>query len=160
MVGVDVLRIRDLARQTVDVLALPPAGSERLTEEFIRELLPGWPDEWLHFERERRDQMRLYDLEGLAQRLLTAQQYLPALQAVLAATAIDPIRETAQRIVIHLAEGNVASAVRCYQEYEAYLQQELRVSPSPQMTDLLQGLPCLQRRHSQRRGDAGTTVRP
>lgn len=157
IVRVDVLRIRDSGRQTVDVLAPPPADSERLIEEFTRELLPGWSDEWLHSERERWDQMRLYALEGLAQRLLNAPQYLPALQAALAATAIDPIRETAHRIVIeiHLAEGNVASAVRCYQQYEAYLQHELRVSPSPQMTDLLQGLPCLQRhRHGEQRGAA------
>ncbi|MGW2426724.1 bacterial transcriptional activator domain-containing protein [Streptomyces sp. NPDC001709] len=96
--------------------------------------------------------MRLYALEGLAQRLLSAQRYLPALQAALAAAAIDPIRETAHRIIIeiHLAEGNLASAVRSYHHYEAYLQRELGVSPSPQMTDLLPGLPCLQRdRHRQ-----------
>ncbi|GGQ37545.1 hypothetical protein GCM10010233_64490 [Streptomyces pseudogriseolus] len=139
------LRSRDAARQIMDGPAPPPADSETLIEEFTRELLPGWPDEWLYSDRERWDQMRLYALESLAQRLLTAQQYLPALQAALAATAIDAIRETAQRTVIeiHLAEGNVANAVRCYQQYEAYLQRELGVSPSPQMTDLLEGLPCL-----------------
>ncbi|GGX36526.1 AfsR/SARP family transcriptional regulator [Streptomyces lomondensis] len=147
VVRVDMLRIRDSAWQIVDGLAPPPSDGETLTDEFTRELLPGWPDEWLHVDRERWDQIRLYALEGLAQRLLTAKQYLPALQAALAATAIDPIRETAHRIVIeiHLAEGNVASAVQCYKQYEAYLQRELRVSPSPQMTDLLQGLPCLER---------------
>ncbi|WP_406368432.1 bacterial transcriptional activator domain-containing protein [Streptomyces sp. NBC_00647] len=124
-----------------------PTDSETLIEAFTRELLPGWPDEWMQSDRERWDQMRLYSLEGLAQQMLTAQQYLPALQAALAATAIDPIRETAHRIVIeiHLAEGNIASAVRCYHQYKAYLQRELKVSPSPQMADLLQGLPCLQR---------------
>ena len=147
VVRVDVLRKRDVARKIIDGPAPPPADSETLIDQFTRELLPGWPDEWLHPDRERWDQMRLYALEGLAQRLLTAQQYLPALQAALAATTIDPIRETAHRTVIeiHLAEGNVASAVRCYQQYGAYLQRELGVSPSPQMTDLLQGLPCLQR---------------
>ncbi|MDQ1051839.1 BTAD domain-containing putative transcriptional regulator [Streptomyces sp. V4I2] len=146
VVRVDVLRKRDSARQIVDGPAPPPADSETLIEQFTRELLPGWPDEWLHPDRERWDQIRLYALEGLAQRLLTAQQYLPALQAALAATAIDPIRETAHRTVIeiHLAEGNVASAVRCYQQYRAYLQRELGVSPSTLMTDLLQGQPCLQ----------------
>ncbi|MFM9633311.1 bacterial transcriptional activator domain-containing protein [Streptomyces galilaeus] len=69
----------------------------------------------------------------------------PRESARLAAAAIDPIRETAHRIIIeiHLSEGNVASAVRCYQHYEAYLQQELGVSPSPHMTDLLEGVPGL-----------------
>ncbi|MCC9711624.1 SARP family transcriptional regulator [Streptomyces sp. MNU76] len=152
VVRVDLLRIRDSARQIVDGQAALPSDSGTLIDEFTRELLPGWPDEWLHVDRERWDQMRLYALEGLAQRLLTAQQYLPARQAALAATAIDPFRETAHRIVIeiHLSEGNVASAVQCYRQYEAYLQRELRVSPSPQMTDLLRGLPSLQTdRHRQ-----------
>ncbi|MER6678052.1 BTAD domain-containing putative transcriptional regulator [Streptomyces sp. NPDC000983] len=146
VVRVDVLGRCDAARQIIDGPGLPPSEGEDLIAEFTRELLPGWPDEWLTSDRERWNQMRLYALESLAQQLLTARQYLPALQAALAATAIDPIRETAHRTVIevHLAEGNVASAVRCYQHYEAYLQQELRVSPSPQMTDLLQGLPYVQ----------------
>ncbi|WP_369395574.1 BTAD domain-containing putative transcriptional regulator (plasmid) [Streptomyces sp. CG1] len=146
-VRVDVLRIRDSARRIVDGLAPPSADSEALVEELTRELLPGWSDDWLHLDRERWNQMRLYALEGLAQRLLSAQRYLSALQAALAAAAIDPVRETAHRIIIeiHLSEGNQASAVRCYQHYDAYLQRELGVSPSPQLSDLLQGLPCLQR---------------
>ncbi|MER6288489.1 AfsR/SARP family transcriptional regulator [Streptomyces sviceus] len=153
VVQVDLLWIRDSARRITDGLAPSPADSEALIEELTRELLPGWTDEWLHVDRENWDQVRLYALEGLAQRLLTAQQYLPALRAALAATAIDPIRETAHRIVIeiHLAEGNVANAVRCYQQYKAYVQHELDVSPSPQMTDLLQGLPCMQRERQQPR---------
>ncbi|WP_406368958.1 BTAD domain-containing putative transcriptional regulator [Streptomyces sp. NBC_01546] len=142
LVQVDVLSIRDSAHQIVDKLAPPSADSETLINEFTRELLPGWPDEWLRLERERWKQVRLYALEGLAQRLLSVHRYLPALQAALAAAAIDPIRESAHRIVIqiHLSEGNVASAVRCYQHYEVYLRRELGVGPSPQMTDLLQGL--------------------
>ncbi|MFE5864822.1 bacterial transcriptional activator domain-containing protein [Streptomyces virginiae] len=145
LIRIDVQCIRDTARHILDGRAPSPADSEQLVEELTRELLPGWPDEWLRLDREHWDQIRLYALEGLAVRLLTARQYLPALQAALAATAIDPIRETPRRIVIeiYLAEGNVASAVRCYQHYETYLQHQLKVSPSAQMTDLLQGLPCL-----------------
>ncbi|WP_158697319.1 AfsR/SARP family transcriptional regulator [Streptomyces hokutonensis] len=107
-----------------------------------QELLPGWTDEWLELERERWNQVRLYTLESLAQRLLAAGHHLPALQAAIAAISIDPIRETARRIVIeiHLAEGNVASAVRLYQDYADFLLRELNVSPSPQMTSLLQDL--------------------
>ncbi|GAA5032654.1 hypothetical protein GCM10023335_75400 [Streptomyces siamensis] len=160
LVQVDVLQIRDSARQSVDTPTPLPTDSETLIEAFTRDLLPGWPDEWLQADRERWDQMRLYSLEGLAQQMLTAQQYLHALQAALAATAIDPIRETAHRIVIeiHIAEGNVANAVQCYHQYKAYLQRELKVSPSPQMTDLLQGLPCLQ--HDQYRQHSAPTQAP
>ncbi|MGW1987785.1 AfsR/SARP family transcriptional regulator [Streptomyces collinus] len=161
-VRVDVLEIRGSARQIVDGLAPPATDCETHIEELTRELLPGWSDEWLHLDRERWDQMRLYALEGLAQRLLAAQHYLPALQAALAATTIDPFRETAHRTVIdiHLAEGNVASAVRCYQDYEAYLQRELGVSPSRQMTDLLQELPRppLDRRRQQSNMPTNTPV--
>ncbi|MEU2624303.1 BTAD domain-containing putative transcriptional regulator [Streptomyces sp. NPDC007157] len=157
-VRVDVLWIRNSAQQIVDGLAPPYAGSETLIEELARELLPAWPDDWLGLDRERWNQMRLYALEGLAQRFLSAQRYLPALQAALVASAIDPVRETAHRIIleIHLSEGNQASAVRCYQRYEAYLQRELGVSPSPLMTDLMQGLPCLQR---DRYGPQSSTAR-
>ncbi|MFF0431542.1 BTAD domain-containing putative transcriptional regulator [Streptomyces sp. NPDC004327] len=141
-VHVDLHAVRGSARQIIDRTGPPPADSDAVIEELTRELLHGWPDEWLQLDRERWNQLRLYALESLAQQLLTAQQYLPALQAALAAISIDPIRETAHRTVIeiHLAEGNVASAVRSYQQYVGFLQQELDVAPSPQMTGLLQGL--------------------
>jgi DNA-binding SARP family transcriptional activator len=60
----------------------------------------------------------------------------------LAAIAIDPIRETAHRIVVevHIAEGNVASAIKRYQGYRDLLQREVRVAPSPRMTQLIQDL--------------------
>ncbi|MEV7003294.1 BTAD domain-containing putative transcriptional regulator [Streptomyces sp. NPDC093982] len=142
LVRVDLHEVGAGARRIVDGPAPPPGGAEALIDKLTLELLPGWTDEWLELDRERWNQLRLYSLESLAQRLLVAGQYLPALQAVLAAIAIDPIRETAHRIVIeiHLAEGNVASAVRCYQRYSDFLLRELNVNPSPQMTSLLQGL--------------------
>lgn len=67
------------------------------------------------------------------------EHYLPALQA---AIAVDPIRETAHRIVIevHIAEGNVAGAIKRYHDYRAFLRRELKVVPSPQMTRLVQNL--------------------
>lgn len=141
LVRVDLHTVGADARKIVDGLG-PPRDAEALIDDLTRELLPDWNDEWLDLDRERWNQLRLYALEGLAQRLLAAEQYLPALQAALAAIAIDPLRETAHRIVIeiHLAEGNVASAVRRYQHYSDFLLRELRVSPSPQMTSLLQGL--------------------
>jgi DNA-binding SARP family transcriptional activator len=86
--------------------------------------------------------MRLYALEALAQNLLAAGRYLAAQQAALAATAVDPYRETAHRIAIevHAAEGNIASAVKRYQDYRRRLQRELRVSPSARMTQLIRDL--------------------
>ncbi|MEU6540517.1 bacterial transcriptional activator domain-containing protein [Streptomyces sp. NPDC047000] len=113
-----------------------------MVEELGQPLLLGWDDEWLILERERWDQMRLYALESLAQHFLAVGRFLAAHQAALTATAVDPFRETAHRIAIevHAAEGNIACAVKHYLDYRRLLQRELRVSPSPRMTDLVHDL--------------------
>ncbi len=107
-----------------------------------RELLPGWDEDWLILEREQWDQERLHTLERLALQLLSANQFLPALQTALTAIAIEPIRETAHRTVIeiHAAEGNHASALRHYQHYTKILDRELGVTPSPHMAELAKRL--------------------
>ena len=111
-----------------------------LVDALTRRLLPEWSEDWLVLERERWEQFRLHALENLAEQLLTEARYLDALQTALAATAIDPIRETAHRIVIevHLAESNTASAVKHYQHYRELLQRELGVVPSPRLDQLIQ----------------------
>jgi DNA-binding SARP family transcriptional activator len=115
---------------------------EALVAALSRELLPDWADDWLVLERERWDQVRLHALEGVAQKLRSREEYLGALKAALAAVAVEPIRETAHRIVIevHLAEGNPASALRHYQRYRGLLQRELGVTPSQRMTQLANAL--------------------
>ncbi|MFJ6618062.1 BTAD domain-containing putative transcriptional regulator [Kitasatospora sp. NPDC091335] len=141
-VRVDLRSARNSARQVVAGLDRLPAGCDELVDDLAAELLPGWEEEWLTPERERWDQLRLYALEGLAHQLCDAERYLPALQTALAAIAIDPVRETAHRIVVevHLAEGNLASALRSYQHYRSFLQRELNVAPSPKMTGLVRNL--------------------
>ncbi|MEV4437081.1 BTAD domain-containing putative transcriptional regulator [Streptomyces sp. NPDC049555] len=130
------------ARQIIDGSMSLPGVWEGVVGDLSRELLPGWTEDWLLLERDRWDQMRVYALESLAQQLQQQQHYLPALQAAMAAVAVDPFRETAYRIVIevHLAEGNVASAIRRYRDYRAYLRRELNVTPSPRMTQLMRDL--------------------
>jgi DNA-binding SARP family transcriptional activator len=115
---------------------------EVLVAALSRELLPDWTEDWLVLERERWDQVRLHALEGVAERLRAREQYLGALKTALAAVAVEPIRETAHRIVIevHLAEGNAASALQHYQRYRALLQRELGVAPSPRMAQLATAL--------------------
>ncbi|MGW2580974.1 AfsR/SARP family transcriptional regulator [Streptomyces virginiae] len=116
---------------------------DSLVADLSQTLLPGWDDEWLLLERGRWDQLRLYALEALAQRFQTDGRHLSALQTSLAAVCIDPLRETPHRIAVevHLAEGNVACAVKRYQEYRRLLQQELKVAPSPLLTRLVRDLP-------------------
>ncbi|MFC5994079.1 BTAD domain-containing putative transcriptional regulator [Pseudonocardia hispaniensis] len=142
MVRVD---LQDMLARARQVLAGPgDAGADcgELVQALRRELLPAWTDDWLMLERERWDQTRLHALEVLAQRLQSAGRHLAALEAAFAAVAIEPIRETAHRIVVevHLAEGNVGSALKHYQRYRSLLARELGVAPSPRMTELASGL--------------------
>jgi DNA-binding SARP family transcriptional activator len=132
------------ARQIVgnSPFTLSSAGRQEVIDSLSRELLPSWSDEWLLPERDRWDQVRLHALEALAQHFLTTESYLTALEVALAAVSIEPIRESAHRILlkIHIAEGNSASALKHYQRYRGLLQRELGVAPSRQMDELIHPL--------------------
>ena len=109
------------------------------------ELLPGWYDDWVIFERERLRQLRLHTLEALAQRLSAQGRFAAALDTALEAIRIEPLRESAHRVVIgiHLAEGNICEAVRHYRFVRDLLREELGVEPSGQLTAMLPaGLPA------------------
>jgi DNA-binding SARP family transcriptional activator len=107
---------------------------------FHADLLPDWYDDWLVIERERFHQLRLRALECVCERLTALGGYAQAVEAGLAAVAAEPLRESAHRalVKVHLAEGNLAEAVRQFQFYRRILQDELGLSPSPQMVELLQ----------------------
>ena len=107
-----------------------------------RELLPDWSDEWLLLERERWDQLRMHTLETFAQQLISMHTYLPALEAAMAAVAVEPVRESAHRTVIevYLAEGNAACALKHYERYRGLIHRELGVTPSPKMHQLIHPL--------------------
>ncbi|MFJ9729563.1 BTAD domain-containing putative transcriptional regulator [Streptomyces sp. NPDC101209] len=141
-VTVDLYRSWDKARQIVAGHSDLPGDFEAYITDLTQPLLPDWSEEWLTLERERWDQMRQHALEILAQQFVTAGRYLPALQTALSAIAIDPIRETAHRIIveIHLEEGDIASALKRYRNYQALLKREFNVAPSRHMTQLVQKL--------------------
>ena len=103
------------------------------------ELLPGWYDEWVVVERERMRQLQLHALEALCSRLLASGNYARAVQVGLAATAAEPLRESAHRLLIqvHLAEGNRAEAGRQYEIYRNLLATELGIEPSASIKHLL-----------------------
>jgi DNA-binding SARP family transcriptional activator len=103
------------------------------------ELLPGWYDDWVLLERERLRQLRMHALEVLAHKLACTGRYGEAVQAAYAAVRTEPLRESAHRAVVrvHLAEGNVAEAVRAYESFRSLLVDELGVLPTPQMTELI-----------------------
>ena len=106
------------------------------------ELLPGWYDDWILFERERFRQLRLRALDTLCDRLTEAGRFDAALEAGLAAVAGEPLRESSHRAVIraHLADGNVAEAVRQYRLCRRLLNDQLGLEPSDQTDGLFANL--------------------
>jgi DNA-binding SARP family transcriptional activator len=141
---VDVHEDRALARRLLDRSVdcassdLGPSAMAALS----RELLPDWFDEWLLLERERWNQLRLHALEALAERLLAVHKYSQAVEAALAAVWVEPLRESAHRLLIrvHAAEGNWSEALSQYQRYRRLLHRELRVLPTDQMESLIRVL--------------------
>ena len=111
------------------------APDELLLRQLAVELLPGWEEDWVAFERTRLRQLCLHALEALAARQLGQCRYGSAIATIYAALRMDPLRESTARLLIeiHLAEGNRAPAVRSYLEFREHLLAELGVEPSPEM---------------------------
>jgi DNA-binding SARP family transcriptional activator len=107
--------------------------------ELVGDLLPEWDEDWILFERERLRQLRIHALECLCRKLSDAGRPGPAIDAGLAAVAAEPLRESAQRVLIaaHLHEGNVIEARRQYHTYRELLWDSLGIEPSEQLRGLV-----------------------
>ena len=121
-------QVCDPANPTLDQLPNDPAL-------FVRDLLPGWYDDWVLVERERLHQLSLHALEAIARHHIDRHRFAAAIAAALAAIRLDPLRESAHRtaIGVHLAEGNLSEALRQYHAYRTLLHDELSIAPSPQL---------------------------
>jgi DNA-binding SARP family transcriptional activator len=136
-VRIDVREMTDWAHRALDPArdvewaSLPQVG-------LSAQLLPGWYDDWVLVERERCRQLRLYALERMADKLAAQGRYGEGVQVACAAIQDEPLRETAHRTLvrIHLADGNVAEAIRTYESFRELLAAELGVSPTAQMNSL------------------------
>jgi DNA-binding SARP family transcriptional activator len=134
--------LRDRTEEARRLLVAEEPDVEGLDDSVFRvDLLPDWYDDWLVIERERFHQLRLRALECACERLAAHGEYARALDAGLAAVAGEPLRESAHRalVKVHLAEGNHAEAVRQYRLYRQLLQEQLGLTPSLQMLELLRG---------------------
>lgn len=146
----DQLALADFVRLDVDELAdwsarvLGSGGTDRADEsngltKLWRgrqgELLPGWYDDWVLFERERLRQLRLHALEATTYRMVRRGKYASAMAFALEAVRSEPLRESAHRamIVVHLAEENHIEAVRAYIRFRGLVRNELGVEPSEQL---------------------------
>ena len=122
------------------------------------ELLPGWYEDWVVFERERLRQRLLHGLEALSQHLVRIGQCAAAIEAAMHVVGVDPLRESAQRVLLeaHLAEGNVVEARRSYEAYRVLAARELGAAPGAAMTALVRpGAPVALLRPPARRVSAG-----
>jgi len=144
------LRLRP---ETVVDLDVASAWATRLTsgragEEDLRagawrsitlDLLPGWEEEWVVFERERLRQLSLHGLEALSRLLVAAGRGDEAVEVAAATVAADPLRESAQRVLVeaHLARGEVAEAQQRYDLFRTVVFSRFRVRPSAELTAMV-----------------------
>ena len=105
------------------------------------DLLPGWYDEWVIFERERLRQRILHAMESLVRHLIVQRLFADAVEIAMSAVNIEPLRESAQRVLIeaHLAEGNYVEARRVYLAYHRLIAEELGIPPSRELSEILHG---------------------
>jgi DNA-binding SARP family transcriptional activator len=130
-IEVDLAKLIDQARRLL-------AANDELyeadtdTDTLVGDLLPDWDEDWIVFERERLRQLRVHALEALCRRLTARGRHAEAINAGLAAVEAEPLRESAQRVLIgaHLAEGNICEARRQFRLYGRLLREDLGLEPS------------------------------
>jgi DNA-binding SARP family transcriptional activator len=103
------------------------------------DLLPGWYDDWVTAERDQLRADLLSALDALAVLLVRADRCADAVETALSAVSVEPLRESAQRVLIeaHLAEGNRCEAWRSFTSYRELLVRELGVRPSLELRRLV-----------------------
>lgn len=99
-------------------------------------LLEDWLEEWIIPEREACEQSCLRALETLAREAVDSQDWTEAVRWLKQLTALDPLQEEAQCLLMEaLAQNNdFASATLVYREYRELLRREMNVVASPKMT--------------------------
>jgi DNA-binding SARP family transcriptional activator len=140
-VKVDLAELSDLAER----LIRDPTGDDLHSVSLLVEhadLLPDWDDRWVVADRERFRMLRLAALEHAASALIERRCLGDALIAALAAASSEPLRESCRRLVVeaHVRKGNVAEALRTYDEYRTVLWHELHLEPSRLMRQLVSPL--------------------
>jgi DNA-binding SARP family transcriptional activator len=110
----------------------PPDGA-------ASDLLPTWDEDRLIEPRHEFRLLQLHALESSAQRLLISGRLGEAALCALKAVALDPLRESANRLLIevYLLEGNQVDALRQYRQFEALLAREIGIKPGRALLALL-----------------------
>ena len=97
-------------------------------------------EEWIAVTRERLRQVALAAHETAAKRALYARDYATGITHAQALVALDPLRETGQRLLMRLLvrDGHGNAALQQYQRLVALLNEELGVPPSAETERLFQ----------------------
>jgi DNA-binding SARP family transcriptional activator len=120
----------------------PGEWTDRVDAElFLVELLPGWYDDWVIFERERIAQLHLRFLEALVHALVEQGRLTRALDVALRLVNVDPLREASQRalLAVYAAEGSRGEARRQYERYRELIRDTFGCEPSRQLRSMALG---------------------
>lgn len=141
-VVVDVATVRGWARRLVEGTPTDADLSASGWRSDFLDLLPGWYDDWVLFERERIRQQLLHALEALSRWLLNHGRVAEAIEAAVTAVLVEPLRESAQRRLFeaHIAEGNAVEALRTYHAYRDLLWRELGACPGRSFTEIVSAI--------------------
>jgi DNA-binding SARP family transcriptional activator len=122
------------------------------------ELLPGWYEDWVLFERERWRHRRAIALDRMARRALDIGDVGVALVAAEACVELQPLREASQRVLtqVHLAMGNRIAALQVYDDFRQRSLTEFGLAPDRRFQALVSPL-LLERK---RNHGAPTTASP
>lgn len=136
---VDVDLLRDWAARLIDGRPQPDDLDLNRWHADYLELFPGWYDDWALFEREHQRQLLLHALEALARELSARHRHAEAVAVAMTAVAAEPLRESAQRVLIeiHLGEGNLGEARRAYRVFREIALRDLGVEPGAPLLALV-----------------------
>jgi DNA-binding SARP family transcriptional activator len=103
------------------------------------ELLPGWYEDWVIDEQERFRQLRVMALDRAAEWALAAGDAETAETAAMAATNLEPLRESSMILLIRaeLAAGNINGAQRSYRRYRILCRDTFGQEPGFQLGQLM-----------------------
>ncbi|HTU16305.1 MAG TPA: AAA family ATPase [Solirubrobacterales bacterium] len=131
----------------------------RAEEIFGGGLLPGLESRWIDEHRAHLEEMRLRSLEAVAGAgvRLGPAELARAERSARTAVEASPFRESARAALIEVmrAQGNIAEALRSYEELRILLREELGTFPAPELTALHEQL---LNAHEHANGAAGVPV--
>ena len=111
---------------------------ERALRLYEGELLEGYFEDWIIYERERLRDLFIRGLSYLMRELMRRQNYHQAISCGRRALAEDPLRESVYRDLMgsYVEVGQRAEAIKLYERLSSTLDTELEVAPAKETTEV------------------------